>query len=81
MSTTFDCYFHLWNNGTAHCEREKRLWEIEQEKEWNKVLSKSSKRKAAKSQKKVSFAQNLILSPKKHVPQKTPTINLGLFQY
>jgi hypothetical protein len=51
----FDAYFYLWSNGAAHWEREKRLWELEQEKEWSKVLSRSQKR-IAKSNKKVCFA-------------------------
>lgn len=45
ICSTFDCYFHLWNNGTPHWEREKRAWELEQEKEWTEVLSKSSKKR------------------------------------
>jgi hypothetical protein len=63
-------FFHLWNNGTPHREREKRAWEIEQEKEWTKVLSKSSKKAAAKSQKKVSFAKNLV----HHSPVTPPPV-------
>jgi hypothetical protein len=43
-TSSFDLYFHLWNNGTPHWEKEKRDWEIEQEKEWTKVLSKSAKK-------------------------------------
>ena len=43
IGKSFDVYFHLWNNVTAHWEREKLLWE-EQEKEWIKVLSKRDKR-------------------------------------
>jgi hypothetical protein len=46
ITSSFDVYFHLWNNGTPHWEREKRAWEIEQEKEWTKVLSRSAKREA-----------------------------------
>jgi len=75
ISSSFDVYFHLWNNGTAHWEREKRAWEIEQEKEWTTVLSKSAKRQAkakAKDQnpvpKKVRFAQPLVQYPR-HVIQ------------
>ena len=63
ITNMFDIYFHLWNNGTPHWEREKHAWEIEQEKEWTKVLSRSSKKaaaKASKSQKKVSFAKQLV---------------------
>lgn len=43
------------------------MWEAEQEKEWTKVLSKGSKKAAAKSNKKVSFAKDLVL----HSPTKT----------
>lgn len=32
ITSTFDIYFHLWNNGVPHWECEKRAWEIEQEK-------------------------------------------------
>jgi len=75
ITSTFDLYFHLWNNGTPHWEREKRAWEEEQEKEWTKVLSKRSKReavKASKPQKRVSFAKNLVdHSPPKHSPQSS----------
>jgi len=59
ISSSFDVYFHLWNNGTPHWEREKRTWEIEQEKEWTTVLSKCAKRQAKAKEK----AQNSI--PKK----------------
>lgn len=77
----FDLYFHLWNNGTPHWEREKRAWEIEQEKEWTKVLSKSSKREAKKKEKDqrhVHFAKNLIQSPPKvkFLPQIPSQISL-----
>jgi hypothetical protein len=44
IGSSFDVYFHLWNNGVPHWEREKRLWEIEQEKEWTKLKSKRQKR-------------------------------------
>ena len=60
ISSTFDIYFHLWNNGTPHWEHEKRAWEEEQEKEWTKVVYKRSKKAAAKSAqppKKVRFAK------------------------
>lgn len=64
ISSLFDCYFHLWHNGTPHWEREKRLWEIEQEKEWTKILRKSTKKRMAKfEKKKVRF--NLSRSPSK----------------
>lgn len=68
ITSMFDVYFHLWNNGTPHWEREKRAWEIEQEKEWTKILSKSSKREAKKmekTQKHVHFAKKIIQSPPK----------------
>lgn len=73
-------YFHLWNNGTPHWEREKRLWEEEQEKEWTEVMSKRSKRAAAKKAvitQKVRFAKPLIQSP----PRKPPplVIQFGYF--
>jgi hypothetical protein len=48
ITSMFDVYFHLWSNGAPHWEREKRLWEIEQEKERTTVLSKSSKREEKK---------------------------------
>jgi hypothetical protein len=60
ITATFDIYFHLWNKGTPHWEKEKRAWEIEQEKEWTQVLSKAAKKEARKSQvpkKKVRFAE------------------------
>jgi hypothetical protein len=81
ITSTFDLYFHLWNNGTTHWEREKRAWEEEQEKEWTKVLSRRSKKeaaKASKSQKRVSFAKDLVHhSPPRHSPQLS--ISFGAF--
>jgi hypothetical protein len=41
IEISFDVYFHLWSNGAPHWEREKRLWEAEEAKKWNTVLSKS----------------------------------------
>lgn len=75
ITSSFDCYFHLWNNGAAHWEKEKRDWELEQKKEWTEVLSKSSKKAAAKakSQKRVTFAKNLVYHsppPKSQSPQR-----------
>lgn len=79
ITANFDCYFHLWNNGTPHWEREKHLWEIEQEKEWTMVLSKGSKKAAAKSSKRVSFDKNLVSrSPVKNPPRKEK-ISFGAF--
>jgi hypothetical protein len=42
-------YFHLWSNGAPHREREKRIWEAEEAKQWSKVLSKNQKRLTSKS--------------------------------
>lgn len=69
ITSSFDLYFHLWNNGTPHWEREKRAWEIEQEKEWSTVLSKRAKRQAKaqakkSTPKKVSFAKPLVQYPR-----------------
>jgi len=74
IGSSFDVYFHLWNNGVPRWEREKHLWEIEQEKEWIKYMSKSQKRKErlrnSGFQKKVYFAKKLVQdSPQpKHKP-------------
>jgi hypothetical protein len=48
ITSQFDAYFHLWSNGMPNWEREKHLWEEEQEKEWSIVLSKSTKRSIKK---------------------------------
>lgn len=57
-------FLHLWNNGTPHRKREKRAWEIEQEKKWSTVLSKSAKRQAkAKTKadaKRIHFAKPIV---------------------
>lgn len=66
ITSMFDIYFHLWNNGTSHWEREKRAWEEEQEREWTEVLSKAAKwsaKAAAKTsvpKKRVRFATKLV---------------------
>lgn len=75
----FDIFFHLWNNGTLHWEREKHAWEIEQAKEWTEVLSKISKRAAKKKpvQKRVHFAKNLVQHPSKLV--QSSVIQFGSF--
>jgi hypothetical protein len=76
ITATFDIYFHLWNKGTPHWEKEKRAWEIEQEKEWTQVLSKAAKKEARKSQvpkKKVRFAECSDRPAKKH---SDPVISL-----
>jgi hypothetical protein len=64
---SFDVYFHLWSNGAPHWEREKRLWEAEEAKQWTKVLSKNQKRVASKSsssskisRKRVRFAEKIV---------------------
>jgi hypothetical protein len=71
ITSHFDVYFHLWNNGTPHWEREKRAWEIEQEKEWTLVLSKAAKKEAKKKEnlKHVHFVKPVVQSP----PQKNQT--------
>jgi lipopolysaccharide biosynthesis glycosyltransferase len=53
----FEASFHPWNNGVAHWQREKLIWEQEQEKEWTRVLTKSQKRQASLllQKKKVRF--------------------------
>ena len=70
IGSSFDIYFHLWNNGVPHWEHEKRLWEAEEEKKWTNVLLKRQS-KSKKSTKRVHFAENLgQSSPKvKATPQ------------
>lgn len=82
ISSCFDVYFHLWNNGTPHWEREKRAWEEEQEREWTKVLSKQTK-KAAKnsSPKRVSFAKKLVQSPPRVKKSPPRMISFGAFTF
>lgn len=63
----FDAYFHLWRDGAADWECEKRLWEIEQELQWTMVLSKSEKR-IAKSNKKVRFAPETFIPNRSKSP-------------
>jgi hypothetical protein len=67
IGDSFDVYFHLWSNGAPHWEREKRLWEAEEAKQWTKVLSKNQKRVASKSsssskifRKRVCFAEKIV---------------------
>lgn len=82
ITKSFDIYFHLWNNGTPHWEREKRAWEIEQEKEWTKILSRSAKREAKKQenmQKHVRFACKIVQSPAKVKSQPLVSISFGSF--
>ena len=80
ITDTFDAYFHLWHNGTPNWEKEKRAWELEQEKEWTKVLSKSAKRALKKTEpplKRVRFAEKLVQSPKKVVPSSSFDLAFG----
>lgn len=82
ITSMFDVYFHLWNNGAPHWEREKRAWEIEQEKEWTKILSKSTKReekRKEKVQKRVHFAKKLVQSPPKVKSQPQISLTFGSF--
>ena len=87
IGNSFDVYFHLWRNGTTNWEREKRLWEEEQAKEWTTVLSKKSKKALRQSahkrpMKRVRFADNLVMdSPRiKHAPASSlETIVFGSF--
>ncbi|KAJ1266761.1 hypothetical protein BS78_07G003000 [Paspalum vaginatum] len=60
VGPSFDAYFHLWNDGVAHWEHEKLLWEHEQEAEWTKVLSKQEKRRTSAIPKRVRFADQLV---------------------
>jgi hypothetical protein len=67
IGASFDVYFHLWSNGAPHWEREKRIWEAEEAKQWSKVLSKNQKRLASKSSssskingKQVRFAERIV---------------------
>ena len=67
MTSTFDIYFHLWNNGTPHWEKGKRAWKIELENEWTRVMSKNEKRALKKQEnahKRVKFAEIAQSSPK-----------------
>ena len=65
IGRSFDAYFHLWSNSVPHWEREKRLWEIEEEKKLIKVISKREHKVQKKSLKKVRFADKLVQSPPK----------------
>jgi hypothetical protein len=67
IGDSFDVYFHLWSNGAPHWGREKRHWEVEEAKQWTKVLSKNQKRVASKSsssskiiRKRVRFAESIV---------------------
>jgi hypothetical protein len=67
-------YFHLWSNGAPHWEREKRLWEAEEAKQWTKVLSQNQKRLASKSPssskingKRVRFYEKIVQPAPMHI--------------
>jgi hypothetical protein len=66
----FDAYFHLWRDGSANWEREKCLWELEQQRQWTEVMNKCEKRKA-KSSKRVTFASSPVYIPRKSSLAKT----------
>ena len=80
ITSQFDIYFHLWSNGTPNWEREKRLWEEEQEREWSTVLYKSTKKSIKKANnKRVSFAKNLVQKPPRQPAQPPGVIQFGSF--
>jgi hypothetical protein len=72
IGESFDVYFHLWNNGFSHWEREKRLWEQEEAEKWTMVLSKGQKCVVKSKEipiKRVHFAAKVLSSPiNKFVP-------------
>ncbi|TVU08508.1 hypothetical protein EJB05_41913, partial [Eragrostis curvula] len=81
IGSTFDVYFHLWNDGVAHWERDKRIWEEEQAREWTLVTYKKRKPSSA-PRKTVSFPARLVQdSPKvKHKPNlPPPALKFGSF--
>lgn len=69
----FDAYFHLWRDGSANWEKEKRPWELEQQRHWTEVINKHKKCKA-KSSKKVT---RKISSPK---PSPVKSLFFGQFK-
>lgn len=83
IGRSFDIYFHLWSNGAPHWEREKRLWEAEEEKRWSLVLTKNQKKAEKKSSaKRVHFAKQLVCSSPKHKsspPEVSSVIKIGSF--
>ena len=54
IGTCFDVYFHFWNNGAPRWEREKLLWEQEQQREWTYVHSQKHKRSRSTGSSRVS---------------------------
>jgi len=80
ITSQFHVYFHLWNNGMPNWEREKRLWEEEQEKEWSTILSKNTKRSIKKANNKhVSFAKHLVQKAPCKPAQPPGLIQFGSF--
>lgn len=92
IGSCFDIYFHLWNNGVAYRELDKRRWEVEQDLEWTTVLPKKKKISShsiskpawikKKPVKHVRFSDNLVQdSPtKKFCPQPLPIrLTFGAF--
>jgi hypothetical protein len=80
ITSQFDVYFHLWSNGMPNWEREKRLWEEEQEKEWSTVLSKSTKNSIRKANnKRVSFPKHLVQKALCKPAQPNGLIQFGSF--
>lgn len=80
IGSCFDIYFHLWNDGVAYRESDKRRWEIEQDLEWTTVLSRKQRKNSRgasvkwikkKKVKKVRFAEKIVQdSPiKKFIPE------------
>jgi hypothetical protein len=87
ITSSFDIYFHQWRNSTPHWEKDKCDWEIEQEKEWTKVLSKAAKKEAAgkaapnnvQHEKRVHFAENLVQSPPRQRQHNLVSLFFGSF--
>ena len=84
VGACFDVYFHLWSNGAPHWEREKFLWEQEQEREWITVNSCRNKKpsQATPRTRCVCFAPKLVQSPpvRKHQPLKvSDSVMIGAF--
>ena len=85
ISSCFDVYFHLWSNGAPNWEREKFLWEQEQQKEWTYVHPRKKQRanSAHRFSRRVHFASKLVQDSPRHKFQPQinvpPTIRIGDF--
>jgi hypothetical protein len=81
ITAQFDIYFHLWSNGTPHWEREIRAWEIEQEKEWTRVMSKDEKWnfKKQSSCKRVCYSEHVTRFPFDRTPDPSVLLQFGTF--